>query len=54
VFYLVKNGKGIERAEDEIRNISRKIFDIIDDIGIENNKKENLSKFVEFLIIRTS
>jgi octaprenyl-diphosphate synthase len=54
VFYLVKNGKGIERAEDEIRNISRKIFDIIDDISIENSKKENLIKFVEFLIIRTS
>ncbi len=54
VFYLVKNGRGMERAEDEIRKISRKIFDIIDEISIENSKKENLSKFVEFLIIRTS
>ncbi|GEM_PF-206072 len=54
VFYLVKNGKGMERAEEEIRKISRKIFDIIDGISVENSKKENLSKFVEFLLIRTS
>jgi octaprenyl-diphosphate synthase len=54
VFFLVKSGKGIERAEDEIKNFSRRIFGIIDEISVENSKKENLSKFVEFLIIRTS
>jgi octaprenyl-diphosphate synthase len=54
VFFLVKSGKGIERAEDEIKNFSRRIFGIIDEISVENSKKENLSKFVEFLIIRNS
>jgi octaprenyl-diphosphate synthase len=54
VFFLVKSGKGIERAEDEIKNFSRRIFGIIDEISVENSKKENLNKFVEFLIIRTS